>query len=313
MAPIYAKRKPSASFLFGNSIRSTIIQSLTSVSLTILAPSSFVPFANDTCLASANSLVGYSVKQFLDGSEFTGFTDTVAHMSIVIEDATGASQLLVTNLNAQSMNNSKADRFAPQIIVDTKGGDRAKGEKVELKGAFAYDTLDPSCTLTMNVMDPEGNYVTDQSGVVLDGTQDPTKDYTFEVNDYGDYTIRYVFTDGKERTDEYVYAITARDVIGPTIELGRYKTSAKKGNNIKIATADVEDNITKDCKVFAYVFNPDGTSSKLVDGKFEALVSGTYTVRYIAFDEAANHIFLYFSPRQSERFSSNQQISDGFW
>lgn len=248
-------------------------------------------FNNDTYLALANSEVDFKVNQFLDGSEFVGFTDSVARFSIEIEDAAGASQFVVTNLNAQPMNNSKVDRFAPQIIVDTKAGDRGKGEKVELKGAFAHDTLDPNCVMTMDVTDPDGEYVKDENGVSLDGTQDPEKDYVFEVNSYGDYTIRYVVTDGKGKTDEYIYAVTSKDVIGPTIELSKHKSSAKKGNTVEVATAEVKDNITKDCKVFTYVFNPDGTSTKLVDGEFEALVSGTYTVRYIAFDEDGNYAF----------------------
>lgn len=248
-------------------------------------------FNNDTQLALSNSEVDFTVGQFLDGSKFAGFTDSIARLSIEVEDAAGTSQLVVTNLNSQPMNNSKVDRFAPQIIVDTKAGDRGKGEKVELKGAFAYDTLDPVCELTMDVTDPDGEYVKDENGVLLDGTQDPTKDYVFEVNSYGDYTIHYVITDGKGKMDEYVYAITSKDVIGPTIELSKHKVSAKKGDTIKVAAAETQDNLTKECEVFTYVFNPDGTSAKLKDGKFEALVSGTYTVRYLVFDEDGNYAF----------------------
>ena len=248
-------------------------------------------FYNDTHFVSPEAGVELEVKKFLDGSDFTGITNSVARFCVEVEGVSGVSQIIVKNLNAQTLNNAKLDRFAPQIIVDTKSGDRGKGEKVTLTGAFAYDTLDPVSVITLDVTDPNGAYVKDINGVMLDGTQDATKDYSFTVNEYGDYVIRYTITDGKGKTDHYVYAITAKDMEGPTVTLLQHSESAKKGKTVTVAGTEVKDNITENCTVVVYVFDPQGVNIKVTDGKFEAAMSGVYTVRYMAFDEDGNYAF----------------------
>lgn len=248
-------------------------------------------FFNDTRMVTPEADIELNVKQFLDGSEFTGFTDTVARFSVVVEEVSGASQLVVNNLNGQTLNNATVDRFAPQIFVDTKSGDRGKGEKITLTGAFAYDTLEPTSVLTLDVTDPSGAFVTDDDGVVLDGTQDATKDYTFTVDQYGDYVIQYVIQDGAGKTDYYVYAVTAKDVEGPAVTLLDHKETAKTGDTVKLAVAEATDNITQECSIFAYVFDPEGNSVKTENGGFEATMAGVYSVRYMAFDEDGNYGF----------------------
>ena len=248
-------------------------------------------FYNDRHLVSPDADINVEVKQFLDGSKFEGFTDSVALFAVEIEDVSGASQLIINNVNGHTMNSSRMDRFAPQILVETKAGDRGKGEKVELKGAFAYDVIDPISKMTLDVTDPDGKYVTDENGVVLDGTQDPTQDIVFNLNKYGDFTIRYVIADGRGTTDTYVYAITAKDVARPSIEIKNHKETAKKGATVKVAEVEVEDNISKECTVEVYVFDSDGVNVQVTDGAFEATKTGTYTVRYITFDENGNCAF----------------------
>lgn len=251
-------------------------------------------FYNDTHFVSPEAGIDVEVKKFLDGSEFTGFTNSVARFCVEAEGVSGESQIVVKNLNAHTFNNSKIDRFAPQIIVDTKSGDRGKGEKITLTGAFAYDTLDPISSMTLEVTGPNGAYVKDENGVVLDGTQDATKDYTFIAAEYGDYVIRYVITDGKGNTDNYVYAVTAKDVTAPTITLLKHKETAKTGDTVELAGTEVKDNITLECTVAAYVFDPEGANIKVTDGKFKAEMAGVYTVRYMAFDENGNYAFAFY-------------------
>jgi hypothetical protein len=192
------------------------------------------------------------------------------------------------------MNNATMDRFAPQLLVNTNSGDRGIGEKITVSGAFAYDVLNPTTSLTLDITDPSGAYVKDENGVLLDGTQDATKDCAFVVDQYGDYVIQYIITDGTGMTDYYVYAITGKDVTGPTITLLKHAESAKTGESVKLADAEVTDNITAECPVYAYVFDPEGASVKVTDGKFEATVSGVYTVGYLAFDENGNSAFAFY-------------------
>lgn len=251
-------------------------------------------FSNDTYVVSPEPGIEIAVKKFLDGSDFTGFTDSVARFSIGIEGVSGASQIVLKNLNAQTLNNATVDRFAPQIIVETMSGDRGMGDKITLKGAFVYDVLDPISKTTLEVTDPNDTCVTDENGVVLDGTQDVTKDYTFAIEELGDYVIRYVIKDGKEKTENYVYAITAKDVTGPTLTVLEHEESAKMGKTVTLAGTEVTDNLTEECTVVAYVFDPEGANVKVTDGKFEATMSGVYTVRYMAFDEDGNYAFAFY-------------------
>jgi hypothetical protein len=249
---------------------------------------------NDSHIVSPETGIELEIKKFLDGSDFTGFTGSVARFSVEVAEVSDASQILVKNLNGHTFSNAKNDRFAPQIIVDTKSGDRGKGEKVVLTGAFAYDTLDPICVLTLEVTGPNGEYVKDENGVVMDGTQDATKDYTLVLDEYGDYVIRYTIKDGKDKIDHYVYSISAKDVTNPTITLLKHKESAKTGETVELAGTEVTDNISENCTVLAYVFNPEGANVKTTDGKFEATMSGVYTVRYMAFDESGNYAFAFY-------------------
>ena len=254
----------------------------------------YLEFNNDSRIVSPEAGIELEIKKFLDGSEFTGFTDSVARFSVEVSGVSGASQILIKNLNGHTFNNSKTDRFAPQLIVETKSGDRGKGEKVLLNGAFAYDTLDPICVLTLEVTDPSGEYLKDENGVLMDGTQDATKDYTLVLEEYGDHVIRYTIKDGNDEVDYYVYSVSVKDVTDPTITLLKHKESAKKGDTIKVAGVEVTDNITEECTVVAYVFNPKGESVKTTDGNFEATMSGVYTVRYMAFDESGNCAFAFY-------------------
>ena len=120
------------------------------------------------------------------------------------------------------------------------------------------------------------------------------KDYTFTTDILGDYLIRYVIKDGKDKTDSYVYSITAKDVTAPTITLRGQKDSAKKGKTVSVAKAEVKDNLTEECTVVVYVFNPEGANVKVTDGKFEASMSGVYSVRYMAFDADGNCTFAFY-------------------
>lgn len=251
-------------------------------------------FLSDTRMISPEAGIELEVKKFLDGSDFTGFTDSVAKLTVEVAGVSGSSQIIVKNLNGQTLNNATVDRFAPQIIVETMSGDRGQAEKFLLKGAFVYDVLDPVATMTLDITDPDGAYVTDENGVLLDGTQDATMDCSFVVGKLGDYVIRYVIQDGKGKTDNYVYAVTVKDIVGPTITLHDHKESVKLGETVALAGTDVTDNITKECTVVAYVFDPKGANVKTTDGKFEATAAGVYTVRYMAFDEDGNYAFAFY-------------------
>ena len=248
-------------------------------------------FSNDTHIVTPEEGIQIEVEKFLDGSCFTGFTNSVARFSVEVGDVSGASQILLSNLNSRALCYTLRDKIVPQYFVDSKAGEWGIGEQVVLTGAFAYDVLDPVTTLTLQVTAPNGAYVTDENGVLLNGTQDSVKDYTFTLEQYGDYTVKYVVTDGKDNTEEYAYCITSKDLIAPTITVSDPMEFAKTGETVAVAGVEVSDNITAECTVITYVYDPEGIRVEVTDGIFEATQSGVYSVRYMAFDEDGNYAF----------------------
>lgn len=248
-------------------------------------------YVNETHMLSAANGTSLQIDTYTDGSKFNGFTDQLAMFAIELADVKGESQFVMNSINGQSMNNTRLDRFAPQILVETKAGDRSLNEEVTLPGAFVYDVLDPISTLTLTVTDPKGEVVKSTEGILLDGTQDVTKDVTLKLEKYGDYTISYTAEDGKGKSTEYMYAITAKDTTAPTVTLKRHKTSAKVGAEVKIAEAEAQDDVSEKCNVAAYVYDPQGVWVQTKDGKFEATMQGVYTVRYMVSDKGGNYTF----------------------
>lgn len=248
-------------------------------------------YDDDTHMILASNTLSLEVKNYTDGSTFAGFTGNEARFSVELAGVTGTSEILMSNINSHSLNNTRIDRFPPEILVDTKSGDRGVNEILGLTGAFAYDTIDPICTLSMEVVTPGGTCAVSEEGVKLDGTQDPTADYSICLKEYGDYTIKYVAADGKGKSTEYTYAVTSKDVTGPELVLKRHKTTAKQGKDVKVADTKVTDDISKKCTVECHVFDPEGSCVTVTDGKFKADKKGTYRVKYMAFDESGNYTF----------------------
>lgn len=246
-------------------------------------------FNDTTGVVAASADFSVNVTRWLDGSEFYGFTDNLAYVSVGMDGVTGASDLQISSINGQTINNATADRFAPQFICDIKSGDRTIGEKVTLTGAFVYDVLDPSVSVKMVVTDPDGQTVKDINGVALDGTQDYTGDFTVELTKYGDYSISYEYSDSVGRPRTYTYAISAIDNVPPVIELGKYDVTAKVGKEVKLAAPTVTDNLGESCTVVVYVVDTEGVYKQATGGSFVPEKSGVYAVRYMAFDESGNY------------------------
>ena len=248
-------------------------------------------FSNDTAIVTPESGKELKVKSFLDGSQFTGFTDSVARFTVELSGVTGSSQFAVQNLNGQKLSSATRDSVAPQFFANAVSGNIEKGETLELKGAFVYDVLNPIATVTLKVTDPDGNAVTDQNGVVLNGTQDATKDAPVLMEKLGTYTILYTAADGKKNTGRHIYTITVTDGEGPTISLLEHTETVQTGDTVTLAGTQVQDNLTANCTVVSYVFDPEGVKIPVTGGTFQATQSGVYTVRYMAFDGDGNCSF----------------------
>ena len=262
------------------------------VALTTAFDSAFtLTFSGETGIVIPESGKEIHIKTFLDGSEFTGFTDSVARFTVDLAGVTGSSQFVVQTLNAQKMSSATKDSVAPQFFADSLSGTFKKGYVLHLSGAFVYDVLDPIATVTLKVTDPDGTVVTDENGIALNGTQDASQNTAFTLDKIGTYTIFYSAVDGKKNTGRHIYTITVTDGEGPTITLLDHTTSVKPGETVTVAGTQVQDNITANCTVVSYVFDPEGVNIPVTNGTFEATVQGVYTVRYMALDGDGNYAF----------------------
>ena len=248
-------------------------------------------FSGDTGIALPENGKQIKVEKFLDGSAFTGFTDSVARFAVELCEVSGSSQFVVKTLNGQKLNYATKDSTAPQFIATALSGSVKRGEKLQLTGAFVYDVLDPVATVTLKVTDPNGTVVSDVNGVALDGTQDATKDTAVVLEKIGTYTFLYTTADGKKNTGRHIYTITATDGEAPTITLLDHMQTVKTGETVTIAAAQVQDNLTTDCTVVSYVYDSEGVKMSAANGRFVAEKSGIYTVRYMAFDADGNYAF----------------------
>ena len=262
------------------------------VTLTTAFDSLFtLAFSADTGIVNPETGKEIKVQSFLDGSEFTGFTDSVARFTVELSEVSGSSQFVVQTLNGQKLSNATKDSVAPQFFADSLSGSFEKGNKLHLKGAFVYDVLDPIATVTLKVTDPDGTAVTDENGIALNGTQDASEDTAFTMDKLGTYTIFYTAVDGKKNTGRHIYTITVTDGEGPTITLLDHTKTAKPGETVTVAGTQVQDNITADCTVVTYVFDPEGVKIPVSGGTFVANMEGVYTVRYMAVDGDGNYSF----------------------
>ena len=243
-------------------------------------------------VAYGSSIVYATVDKYLNGIDFEGFSLDMAYLTIELEGVKGNTVLCLKNLNRQTLNNANKDRFAPQVLVSSMVGDRKLNEEIVLKEAFASDVLSNSCTFSLTVKTPNGDFAVAKDGTVLDGkTNDPTKQYELVLSNYGEYYIVYTAVDRFGKESKISYFVTVKDSVAPELSIGKAVNSAKVGDTVTVAEATATDNYSASVEMFVCVENPEGVYVEVTDGTFVAKMAGEYTVRYMVWDEAGNYTF----------------------
>lgn len=228
------------------------------------------------------------------GEAFEGFPSGQLYFEIAFENAKAGAAYEFASLNGQPFTNVSTDRITPKIVVlgDT-GGAKSIGTTVTIPAASAADVLDPVVAFSLSVIAPDGNPVTDTDGLKLENV-DPTKEYTFLLEEYGQYYIMYVAADefnGKD--EEYNYVINVEDEVPPEFVLnGEIQETAKVGDMILIPSYTVTDNLdpTEEITVLRYLYTPDGTliqipvNSNAIRFQYE----GKYEIRFMLVDVSGN-------------------------
>lgn len=239
---------------------------------------------------SGDSTQNIEVTHTPDGRAFTGFSGDMVNFSFACEGVFGPAAVRVMRLNNQTFNNLDSDIIAPEYMIENMRSERELGSTFTLPEAAAADVLDPNVTLTLAVT-CGGEYVRSTDGVLLDGTCDPYRSYSFVLDSTEAYTIRYNAADSNRAATAMQYIVSVRDFTRATITLPEgYATAAKVGDVVTAA----DPVLSEEGALVVYLGLPNGTITKFVsDGgpyRFTAAEAGTYTVFYTMVDARGNFI-----------------------
>lgn len=232
------------------------------------------------------------------GNKFNGFSGAKAYMRIALEniDYPERAKLDVININSQKISNIYMDNVKPQISAKTASGERPYGTVFSVEPVYFGDVLDPSAKCMVSVKAPDGNYVTDDNGVLLSPGQNCSIIRRFKLTQFGAYTVSYVAYDNAENELTFDYVVWSVDVTKPTIKIVSPEIFGKVGKAVSVASIDISDNYTdklEDFKIYVCVVAPDMQSYSLMKNgvmtkSFTPKSAGTYIIKYLVFDANNN-------------------------
>ena len=241
----------------------------------------------------------YEVTQDMYGQPFTGFTGSMAYLTV---EADAISDLKRSGVDIFSISNQiisgiYVDNVKPALSAKSAVGERPAGTEYVLEPVYFADVLDPASSCVMNVVAPDGNYAVSKDGIVLDETAQPHAQYTLVFDQLGDYTVNYIVRDiaGNELT--YSYVLKSVNTTPPTIEILSPVKTGKVGAKISVADIKISDGYeTPEDRfvIYASVITPQDQTYSLMDengnisASFTVKSAGDYTVKYMVIGPDGN-------------------------
>lgn len=245
-------------------------------------------YNNEKLKLNPSVALSMDVKYDLNGNIFTGFPSNKVFLEIELSGVSGDSAFKVIKINNQTFSRTiensvdkTDDGIPPEIIVKASLGDCKIGDTVTINPAYAFDVLNSYVTLKLYVTAPDGSFVSNKDGLLMDGSVDPSASHSFVVTSKGQYLVSYEVTDGNGNTDDFSYFINSIDTQPPVITLKDIKTTGNVDTVVKIASATASDNSDLDILVFTFVECPDGKIIYVDNGEFTPELKGIYKVNYI--------------------------------
>jgi hypothetical protein len=239
--------------------------------------------------------VNVPVEVYDNGEAFNGFSSNKVYASVTITEAAVGSAYMLLEVSGSATTYRNKDNGQPSFaILGDSGGSYSIGSTYTLAAALAGDTFAPTTSLTVTVLDPEGNVVFDKNGVKLEGV-DAGKAYEVSLMKYGLYNIQYVAKEENwiGNTSEFTNFVYVMDEEAPVIEItSKYTKTAKVGEVIVLPTFTVTDNLTAQSAIVIdrFVQNPTGRLVRIPynSNSVKATYEGTYFFRIMAKDEYGN-------------------------
>lgn len=256
---------------------------------------------NGTCvMPTGTTAFRLGIANDLKGREFTGFTGSMAYLTLEIEGIKQVKQtgLDIFSISGQPISGIYVDNIEPRISAKADSGARPCGTKYVIRPVYVADVLDPSVICKMSVKAPDGSYAVATDGTVLNEYNCRTgQTYELILDQYGSYEVRYVATDMGGNVLDYGYMLTSADMTAPEVEIVAPVTEGKVNGSVAVAEIIIRDNrytSPEDFTVFRSVETPQGQTFGLFDkdGKehssFIAKSQGVYTVHYLVIDKGGN-------------------------
>lgn len=242
----------------------------------------------DTALTLGETKVYISA--YSDGTPFNGFDDYV-YVTIKTVGCSGEAELRVVQLNGQTLNNYKTDVWSPNVIfTGDYGGEKEINSEHVINPVKALDILNPYTEITFSVKTPSKADAVSTDGTTLKNVS-AANAYTLVLSEYGRYVFTYTYKDGADNEETFSYIVYCNDKIDPELTVKETEISGKVGKAIKVPSYTCKDNYTteENLTVVIQIINPDGIIENYGDS-YVPEKAGTYTIRYLAFDENYNMV-----------------------
>jgi hypothetical protein len=248
-------------------------------------------YDNRTRLIKSSDAVSIIIDEDYYGNKFDGFPSGKVYVSVGMDGVEGESAIILKKLNNHNLYEQTKDGFKPQIILATTMSSLAQNEIYTIKMPVIADVFDPDITYSIEVCDPDGEYMTSIDGVKLDGTCEVMREYQIKLEKLGDYTIDYSAKDNAAyKPVEFSFGISVEDKNAPEIKFVDVIRTANKGDTVNIAKLEVKDDVTAECTVRYTVLRPDNRN-EVVTNSFIVDLEGEYIVYAYVFDAAHNTSF----------------------
>lgn len=221
------------------------------------------------------------------------FTSDWFFLDVELSDIIGESSIQIHSVNNQSFGKLTGDRIDPEIFAKKVSGQRSLDDVIVLSPATYTDVLSPALqnTLKVSVKAPDGQYVTSNEGILLDGSASGLVAYTFTAMQYGNYRVVYRAEDQKGNSAELVSVIIVEDEIAPEVTLScKQRVSVPYLSVYKIDDFSVSDNITATDELIVTIVVIDEKNNSVISvgEEFEAKYKGEYSVYVYCVDKAGN-------------------------
>lgn len=156
------------------------------------------------------------------------------------------------------------DGSSPMMYYESVAGAYPIDTEIVIKVPYVVDILTPYVHTLANgtnrtkvTVTKNKQYVKDVNGVLLDGTQDPTKEYTIKLSEFATWDIKYEVSDEAGKIQSPSFQVSAIDTVAPEIQLN-YGFNEDTIHNVTLGKTfsieySVTDNITDSTKLKTYV------------------------------------------------------------